>query len=96
MEYSCSFYTLKIKLIQLKQKILTIFNCNPNVRRLQEVFGDSKRPVVPEDLPRLKYLDAVIRESLRLYPPVPVIVRKVDNEVTLREYQCTIELYREK
>lgn len=51
---------------------------------------------MPEDLPRLKYLDAVIRESLRLYPPVPVIVRKVDNEVTLREYQCTIELYREK
>ncbi|CAB3260819.1 unnamed protein product [Arctia plantaginis] len=52
-------------------------------QELQEVFGDSKRPIVPEDLPRLKYLDAVIRESLRLYPPVPVIVRKVENEITL-------------
>ncbi|PZC83860.1 hypothetical protein B5X24_HaOG200060 [Helicoverpa armigera] len=50
---------------------------------IQEVFGDSKRPVVAEDLPCLKYLDAVIRETLRLYPPVPIIARKVDKEVTL-------------
>nr|ULR85540.1 cytochrome P450 [Spodoptera frugiperda] len=50
---------------------------------LQEVFGDSDRPVTHEDLPRLKYLDAVIRESLRLYPPVPMITRKIEKDVTL-------------
>ncbi|KAH9645407.1 hypothetical protein HF086_000025 [Spodoptera exigua] len=51
--------------------------------RSLEVFGNSKRPVVAEDLPRLKYLDAVIRETLRMYPPVPIIARKIDKEITL-------------
>ncbi|KAJ8732336.1 hypothetical protein PYW08_015066 [Mythimna loreyi] len=52
-------------------------------QELQEVFGDSTRPIAAEDLPRLKYMDAVIRETLRLYPPVPIIARKVDKDVTL-------------
>ncbi|XP_049866217.1 cytochrome P450 4C1-like [Pectinophora gossypiella] len=50
---------------------------------LKEVFGDSTREVTPEDLSRLKYLDAVIRESLRLYPPVPMIVRHCEHDMML-------------
>ena len=57
------------------------------------MFGNSRRPVAAEDLPQLKYLDAVIRETLRLYPPVPIIARKVDKEVTLRKYGNSISSF---
>ncbi|XP_023951640.1 cytochrome P450 4C1-like [Bicyclus anynana] len=50
---------------------------------LKEVFGDSNRQLVKEDLPKLKYLERVVKESLRLFPPVPIIIRKVEKEMTL-------------
>ncbi|KAL0892520.1 hypothetical protein ABMA27_015621 [Loxostege sticticalis] len=50
---------------------------------LQEYYGDSNRPVSWNDLPQLKYLEAVTKESLRLYPPVPMISREVKRNTTL-------------
>lgn len=49
------------------------------------MFGDMDRPLVKEDLLRLKYLDRVVKESLRLYPPVPFIIRKVLEDIKLRQ-----------
>ncbi|KAI5638687.1 cytochrome p450 domain-containing protein [Phthorimaea operculella] len=52
-------------------------------QEVKEVFGDSERPVTPEDLLKLKFTEAFIKESMRLYPPVPVIVRDVEQDVVL-------------
>ncbi|XP_013185202.1 cytochrome P450 4d2 [Amyelois transitella] len=52
-------------------------------QELMEVFGDSDRLVTNEDLSRLRYLEAVIKETQRLYPPVPHITRKVLEDVVL-------------
>ncbi|CAG5035855.1 unnamed protein product [Parnassius apollo] len=52
-------------------------------QELQEVFGNSNRPLVKEDLINLKYLERVVKETLRLFPPGPFIIRKVLQDLAL-------------
>jgi cytochrome P450 len=54
---------------------------------LNEVFGNSNRPCTLEDTSKLKYLEACIKESLRLYPSVPVIERTISEDVEVDGYQ---------
>ncbi|KAL0880093.1 hypothetical protein ABMA27_002583 [Loxostege sticticalis] len=53
---------------------------------LQEIFGTCDRDVEKKDLPNLVYLEAVIKETLRLYPIVPAVARHGDTAVRLKEY----------
>lgn len=56
------------------------------VFRLEDVFGGSDRDVEKHDLCKLVYLEAVIKESMRIIPIVPVIARQLDRNVKLSEF----------
>lgn len=63
---------------------------NPRVERklaeeLREVLGD--RVPTPEDLPRLRYTEMVLKETMRLYPAVWGIGRKAVKECELGGYR---------
>ena len=63
---------------------------NPDIEKklldeLSSVITNNRTPTV-EDIPKLKFTEKVMRESMRLYPPVWAIGRSVDNEYTLGKY----------
>ncbi|CAH0721102.1 unnamed protein product, partial [Brenthis ino] len=55
---------------------------------LNDVFGDDDRDLTKYDLSRLFYLEAVLKETMRFYPIVPVTARYLDKNVKLRN--CTL------
>ncbi|TRY84913.1 hypothetical protein DNTS_004014 [Danionella cerebrum] len=59
-----------------------LLGSHPEVQRkaqeeLFEVFGNSERLVNIEDLKKLRYLDCVVKEALRLFPSVPFFARTI-------------------
>lgn len=53
---------------------------------LDNIFGCSDRPVNTTDLRELKYLENCIKESLRIFPPVPFYGREVKEDVMINNY----------
>ncbi|XP_013113990.2 probable cytochrome P450 4aa1 [Stomoxys calcitrans] len=53
---------------------------------IERIFGDDNRAPSMQDLREMRYLEMCIKESLRLYPSVPLIARKLGEEVRLSKY----------
>lgn len=49
---------------------------------LRILGNDSSKAVTIQDINQMSYLEMVIKETLRIYPPIPFFGRKIENEFT--------------
>ena len=58
---------------------------------IRQVIGDdTAKPVTQRDLQDLKYLDCVIKETMRMYPPVPIIGRYFKEDAEISKFLVSI------
>ena len=63
-----------------------MMGCHPDIQEkvieeLDEIFGDSDRPATFQDTLQMKYLERCLLETLRMYPPVPIIAREIKTDL---------------
>ncbi|XP_075786455.1 cytochrome P450 4V2-like isoform X2 [Pelodiscus sinensis] len=69
-----------------------LLGCHPEAqkevhRELDEVFGNSVRPVTMDDLKKLCYLECVIKEALRIFPSVPCFGRTTSEDCYIKGFK---------
>ena len=69
---------------------------NPEIQKkvydeLISVLGtDYKDEIKFNQIQELKYLDIVIKEAIRIYPPVPLIERSLEEDCTVGEIAVSL------
>jgi cytochrome P450 len=61
------------------------------VDELKEVFGTADVPIDYDSLNRLTYLDLVIKETMRLFPVLPVSARKSTGDVEIGKHEKLVK-----
>jgi cytochrome P450 len=67
---------------RLHEELDSVLSSSNNI----SINNDSARTVSTDDIPKLQYTEKVLRESMRLYPPVWTIGRYVENDYPVGEY----------
>lgn len=55
-------------------------------RELEEIFGNIDRIPNMDDLNQMVYLEQCIKESMRMYPSIPMIARKLGEDVIVGKH----------
>nr|XP_015836193.1 PREDICTED: uncharacterized protein LOC662514 [Tribolium castaneum] len=71
--------------------VLIILGIYPEIQEkimdeLDLVLGPDDRTITLEDINKMEYLERVIKETLRVLPIVPIILRSVDEDIKLDPY----------
>jgi cytochrome P450 len=59
------------------------------LREQKDIFGDSDRLPTIRDIQGMNYLEMVIKETFRLYPPAPLIGRKLKKDFDVGEWSAS-------
>ncbi|CAM8933791.1 unnamed protein product [Rhodiola kirilowii] len=54
--------------------------------QIREIVGDQQKQISKDEIAKMTYLKAVIKESMRMHPPFPLIPRVTNKEVELHGY----------
>lgn len=59
---------------------------NKCVEELKTIFVDKDEPTSMSHINKLHYIELCVKETLRLFPSVPIIARKSNDDIPLSKY----------